>query len=422
MFHQDVWSQFFADSEHPQTYRLFWPYKSPQAWAFFRFIIPITSWPFSGTGKARILQRVMQRLRTWSTSWPDIDSALIELWRPAREDIDIHLWEGVKFTLRRFDHVPSLQPHLQTILRSVSPEIALPMCMPHYYRAYTWINLDNLTVDSFFDVETNPKRDELFVELGIPELSQSELPPDREFILRVVTNNLKLDASPKPFNRFTEESRRISEENVPKRTKINFTLFFHIAERLWKENRGLELLDIYRNEWRTYSNFLARNPGTISFIGDERYQLIASFARYINTHLDPPPSPVSLTEAGLRTPPPDVLLTKEGLDFLDFVHNQIIEHKLYDMVRYDCIVYFRARPTSWIIANWVKAMEVIRQNLGSREDYRFVEFPPSEARANSDTQDPKTTFGKFRELRNGISAFIRNALPRRAGSTPDSQA
>ncbi|KAL0566716.1 hypothetical protein V5O48_015288 [Marasmius crinis-equi] len=425
IFHRVFWSLLFDDSEHSQTYWSTWPYKSPQAWAFFRFIIPITSWPFSGTGKARVLQRMIQSLRAWSTSWPDIDSGLIELWQPAREDIDIHLWEGVKFTLRRFDHVPSLQPHLRTILGSIPPGIALPMGLPQYYRAYTWIESDSLTIDSFFPYTWE---NELSIELGIPSLSFREPPPDREFILRVITNHLKLDAWPERFDEFMEESRRISQENMPKRTRINFTPFFHIAERLWKENRGVELLDIYRNEWDTYSNFLARNPENILMNGDERYQLIASFARYINTHLDPapsppPPPPVVLTEEGLQTPPPpDVLLTKEGLDFLNFVHNQIVQHKLYDMVRYDRIVIFGVDPTSQIIANWVKAMEVVRQRIESREDYHFVEFPPSEAPANPDTQDPKATFGKFGELRNGIVTFIRNALTPRAGKTSNSPA
>ncbi|KAL0566465.1 hypothetical protein V5O48_015545 [Marasmius crinis-equi] len=275
------------------------------------------------------------------------------------------------------------------------------------------MDFDDCKLDLFFPLFNNDFIVALVRTLGIPVTILGPTPPGREFILRIVTNNLKLEREPHRLEEFVEEAREISRANVPKRTRINFTLFFHVGQHLWERGQGIELLNIYKDEWSSYSNSVARNRDRISVDGDERYQLIASFARYINTRLD-------LREPSQPWDTEPVLVTREGLEFLRFIHDEFIRHQLYDITRYHRTIVAPTHSDRKIMREWVKAMEVIRQLKGLPEDY-FVEFPPAEDSDNLD-QDSEMTVGKFRQLYNGASTFIRKALTHRAGNTPNSQA
>ncbi|KAL0563675.1 hypothetical protein V5O48_018389 [Marasmius crinis-equi] len=417
--------------ERPQVYRSTWPYKSPQAWAFFKFIASIasaSSWLIfrtsagTGTGRKPSTRVLGPQSKLWLRfhlkNWARVDATFIQSWWPRqagrKSDISIHLWEGIENIIPILQDTISLQPFL-TILESYPPMITLPLAFPRVYRLYAWMDFDdvNCKLDSFFPFPNYDFLGPLFLTLGIPPTVWGLAPPEKEFIVRIVTNNLRLDREPHSLEEFVEESREISRANMPKRTRINFTLFFHGGQHLWERGQGMELLDIYKDEWLSYSKSVAQNRDRISIYGDERYQLIASFARYINVRLDlPEPSHPRDTEP--------VLVTRKGLAFLCFIHNQIIQHKLYDIALYHRILVFPMYSDREIMREWVKAMEVIRRLKGLPEDY-FVELPPAEDSHDSD-QESYVTVGNFRQLCNGADAFIRKALTRPAGNAPNSQA
>ncbi|KAL0566466.1 hypothetical protein V5O48_015546 [Marasmius crinis-equi] len=419
-----------ASPNRLQVYRSTWPYKSPQAWVFLKLIASIPSispWLLFGTsagtsmGRKPNIQVLDYLSKPWlrfrHENWARVDARFLNSWWPGqvgqKSDIGIHLWEGIKNIIPILRDTISLQPFL-IILESYPLMITLPLAFPYFYRLYTWMDFDdvNRKLDSFFPRMNPAFFTSLYQTLGIPLTGFGPMFSEKEFIVRIVTNNLKLDREPEQLNRFVEEAREISRANMPKRTRINFTLFFHVGQHLWERGQGIELLDIYKDEWSSYSSSISQNHDRISMGGDERYQLIASFARYINTRLDlPEPSHPRETEP--------VLVTRKGLEFLRFIHDQIIQHKLYDIARYHRITVWPVRSEREIMKEWAKAMEVIRRLKGLPEDY-FVEFPPEGS--NDSNQESEATVGKLRELCNGISAFIRKALTRRAEDAPNSQA
>ncbi|KAL0568156.1 hypothetical protein V5O48_013838, partial [Marasmius crinis-equi] len=331
-----------------------WSYKSPQAWAFFKVLS-------SSAEPGQALERTMEELVSICQSWAHTDLMLLKSQRP--EIGNQHLWKGIRSVIPRLKDTVSLQPHLRRILQSFSLKIALPLGFPEYYRLYTWIESSMFRIDTVF-----PSVMGALDNLGIPLQDGGVLtaPPVTKTMMRIVTNNSTLDSEhlPEDLFPFLSEAREISKGNIPTQTGINFTLFFQIAERVWEGSRGVELLNIYKDEWIRYSNFVALNYGRILVAGDERYQFIASFARYINTRLDLPEP---------RDTEP-VLLTEKGCEFLHYIHNQIIKHKLYNMARYRRIVAFPVDSTSQIINNWMDAMKVVQQMKELPNDY-FVEFP-----------------------------------------------
>ncbi|KAL0567487.1 hypothetical protein V5O48_014504 [Marasmius crinis-equi] len=335
------------------------------------------------------------------TNWPKVDATFIQLWWPGipeQSDASIHLWGGIKNTILLSGNIVSLKP-LLTILRCFPLSIALPLGLPHLHKAYTWMNFDDYTIDSFFVSPPGFLRD-LFHMQGIPVTSNNCLPPEKEFIHRIVTNNWKLDKHPEHFGEFVQEARRVFEENIPKRTRVNFTLYFHVAEQLWARNRGAELLEIYKNEWIAYSHSgLDTSVSTLD--GDERYQLIAGFARSVKTHLDP--RKIS-----------SVLMTDEGVEFLRYIHEQILEHRLYKTTGY---VTISTVILDNILKDWVEAMEVIQQAKGLPDDY-FTTFPNPESPSHRDTQDSEVMAGENNGLRIKIITLIRSAMTRRAGDAP----
>ncbi|KAL0566432.1 hypothetical protein V5O48_015583 [Marasmius crinis-equi] len=413
------WFYTMADHDRPQVYWSTWPYKSPQAWAFFRLIASVVSFApwllftLNGSGYTeakpdiRVLGDMTTIILASCSEWSIIDVLLVQLWKPDNEEMSIHLWEAMKSAVGILRGVSSLHPYLHAILNSFSPRIALPLSLPEFFRVYTWMNSDHLTVDSFLPLGSCYQH---FYGLGIPSTADIVTQPEMEFILRIVAN-MELNKQPDYLDEFLKEARTISRDNVPKRTRINFTIFFHVAKEIWEGNRGIELLDIYKDEWTAYSDSVPQRAKRISVDGDERYQFIASFARYIRACLD--------HQEALPDAEPILMAHHKGLEFLRFIHNQIIEHKLYDMTQYaasSTTSNVNANSTSEIIHNWVGAMKRV-QRVKKLPMHYFMELPPP----NSDALDPEAPAGGFGGIR-GIDASIRGALSRRTGNMPHSEA
>ncbi|KAL0566228.1 hypothetical protein V5O48_015788 [Marasmius crinis-equi] len=392
-----------GSADRLQFYRWTWPYKSPQAWAFFKFTaFLVSTFPslLPGAWKkpkpvVQILKLSMSAVLPLYNTWSLTDHLLLESWSPKNKDIDIHLWEGIKYVRSMPRDPVSLEPYLRTIFDSFSPTIAYHLGRSDQHRVYTWI--DPAVASSDYSGYR--------YKLGIPPTAEWAAPPDKELILRIVTNSLALEENAQSgqlYANFLNEVRKISRENVPRQTRINFTLFFYVAERLWDGNRGIEMLDIYRAEWHAYSH--SDVDKRIIADGDERYQLVACIARHIKARLgcQQPLHPQTTRS---------IFTTKQGLEFLRFIHNQILEHKLYDTNRYQRFQTFDAHSTLMILNDWVEAMKLVQRVGTLPENFEFVEFPT-----------PGVIAPKSRRLRN-IGAFIHNALPwRRAENAPDSQA
>ncbi|KAL0567876.1 hypothetical protein V5O48_014118 [Marasmius crinis-equi] len=439
MIHRKAVHLFLPDFESPpQVYQPTWPYKSPQAWGFFKFFTSIYSWAISGMSVRTSARRALLAFNNTITfinrftNWSRGDLFFVEPWWLREVEIDIHLWEGIKSITVMFRDIDWIQPYFVTILETYSPSIAIPLALPYLHRVYTWMSSDDdFKVDSFVGPATarNASVEKTLDELGIPSWAMDiDRSTERDFVfqLRIIKNNWLLNTKITGADDFVAETQRISKENVPKRTKINFTPFFHVAKQLWEDNHGMELLDTYRDEWVTYSGSITKER--IAIDGDERYQLMGSFARYIKRHLNPTRASSSSSssseemgegEEGLASSSnaQPILASDKGLEFLHFIHNQIIGHKLYDMEHYDDIATFDIDSTRRILNDWVAAMEVVRRMRGLPGDY-FAEFPPDEP----DTQESEETVGKSGVL-GRIGTSMRNALARtRAGNTPDSQA
>ncbi|KAL0568153.1 hypothetical protein V5O48_013834 [Marasmius crinis-equi] len=417
-----------------EVYRPTWPYKSPQAWGLFKFftsIISISPWViFANSAHYSTGINLLDLTNTMTiflnrfTNWSQGDLFFVNPWWLDENKIDVNLWEGIKSITAIFRDTIFIQPYLVTILKSYSPSIALPLALPRYHRVYTWIDSEDFRIDSPAVKARNAKINETLDRLAIPSWTtdtEPSLERDSALQLQIIKNNWMLETKRAGSDEFIAETQRISKENVPKRTKVNFTPFFCMAKQLWEDNRGVELLDIYRDEWMAYSGSIANEK--IAIDGDERYQLMASFARYIKRHLDltreQEEEEVREGEEGLTSSsdPQPILTSDKGLEFLHFIHNQVIEHKLYDMERYANIATFPVGFTWDIIDDWEDAMKVVQRMKGLPGNY-FAKFPSDE----SGRQHSEETVGRSGVL-GRIGASVRNALARtRARNIPDSHA
>ncbi|KAL0567878.1 hypothetical protein V5O48_014120 [Marasmius crinis-equi] len=301
MIRQKALEVFYAYRKgRAEVYRPTWPYKSPQAWGLFKVftsIISISPWVIFATSaghstsiKLPDLTNTMTIFLNRFTNWSQGDLFFVDPWWLGESPIEVHLCEGIKYITEIFRDIVSIQPFLVTILKTYSPSIALPLALPCYHRVYAWIDSDDFKINSFVGpaATRDASINETLDRLAIPSWATDTEPSserDSTLQLQIIKNNWMLDTKRAGADEFVAEIRRISKENVPKRTKINFTPFFCMAKQLWEDNRGVELLDIYRDEWMAYSGSIAKEK--IATDGDERYQLMASFARYIKRYANP---------------------------------------------------------------------------------------------------------------------------------------
>ncbi|KAL0579708.1 hypothetical protein V5O48_002272 [Marasmius crinis-equi] len=353
-------SKLFPDDFAPGVYRLVCPYKSPQAWAFFRLLVSLLSLP-------RILDPIPLFSRAFLKSKPrgdrrDFSFAVASQLRGLTEWSVVDLrciirggqtyqFEGFRWLISLYRDTPSIKPYLHSLLRSYSSHNLFPTTFPQYRRIYTWtdpMDVDLAGLSLGLPISYNTRN--IMEDPICPLVPLPVTPSGVDLIRRICLNSALLLHYPSSGG--VVKARRISKENVSEQTGIRFTLPFHAVESLWKrypdddsrvENMGLELLDVYREEWEKFS----RDVGEPTDVWDERYQVLASFARHLHSQL-----PEHQT----------ALLTDRGVRFLRFINEQAITFKL-------------SAHHPGLMETWNRAMRLVQQAKELPGDF-FGEITP----------------------------------------------
>ncbi|KAK7014457.1 hypothetical protein VNI00_019351 [Paramarasmius palmivorus] len=351
------------------SYQFICPYKSPQAWLFYRFVCKILH-PLSKFWKSTNYfewkyKKLAPALR-YHIEWPASDWSSFDL-RVVRQ-YDQHVYEQDRFTQERegrfslqvyqlrafewavtmFRDSPLMIPPLQNVLGTIPPSVAMSAVLGHWDVAL-WVDVMRA------DVELAVADPEGFRRQYVSLL---HLPRQTAIPRPVVSQPEGIKFLFKHQNLMTwtgEDNYSIPaalDQMGVQTAGFHFVAPLSVTARLWAHQdagvrkQSLALLQLYKESWKSCSGV---ENGIHGRHFDERLAFVRVLAKHIN-----------------YTDRTSVLITsKQGREFIRFIHHEIITQRL------DVYAPLFDR------VEWLRAIERIREAGDLPSDY-FTPLPNPE--------------------------------------------
>ncbi|ESK89197.1 hypothetical protein Moror_5204 [Moniliophthora roreri MCA 2997] len=345
------------------------PYKSPQAWAVYSLTRKFLYMPF-------IHKLAMKYIKLfhyiWMFEWQSIDLQVVRRYdtNPVgfrnfeQGELKVHELAGLEWATYIFQDVPTMVPHLQSILGTIQPTLAMTTIVRHWPLGM-WMDVSTRDVQrallrSGFSLEFfrhGSKGYVYYSRLPIISLLGSTLGIQflyHQALWREYANDYEYVDLDGLFNSIPRFQKAYPEQT----TGLRFYFPFPLAVKLWTHNKpyvrrqAIRLVQVYTDSWNAYPGMEERS--------DERLAFISVLARHINSSDS------------------EIMYRKRGHTFLRHINDQIILHALY-------------RPNaSWdrddrhcLMAEWVQATRRARKAGNLPDDY-FAPIPdPREADTRS---------------------------------------
>ncbi|KAJ8090695.1 hypothetical protein PM082_018257 [Marasmius tenuissimus] len=337
------------------------PYKSPQAWGIFRlmgrFVTIRYRW-FQPTQLSKTFSANYTAAMDIMDDWAAVDFDITKRSEERTNGLRfMYQFRGLRWFMSMFRDMPSMWPFIQTVLESFDAKEMFPVVFVHWAGLYTWTEP---TQEDIPELVQGGLLTEKHNELGLAVSSVHETPYLSEYHWKWLTSVYWYRTYLDSHHPRTDEdllhflrleipvTLRLARRNNPQQTNIYFILPFYLSEKLWTHRNeevrkfGLEILNIYREEWISFcaSGRMGEK--------DERFAFIESFARHILS---------SVEETGASS----ALMTSEsGMEFIRFLNDQII----------DCRLFLRAKefaplatPRNTILDHWASATQKLNERL-----------------------------------------------------------
>ncbi|KAK7043851.1 hypothetical protein VNI00_008016 [Paramarasmius palmivorus] len=342
------------------SYQFICPYKSPQAWMLYHLVCSIGRlmskvWLFRATMPS-LLEHVAS---AHATDWSSFDLRVVRQFdQYVRDDLfNIKLYEirAFEWAVRTFRDSPSMITHLQTILGTISPSVAISAVLDHWNVAL-WEDISSTDVGVAIRGASVLQLQQLYTQdfPPAPTVSTPGSMLHHSYGIRLLF-----------FQQYwvSNSDRHVFPDQVPqedlgalrKSTDLHFLIPFPAMDRLWTHgsseirNWSLGFLRMFEEAWESCSDCKDPESGEDVLRHKlERVAFVLALARHVN-----------------RTERESVLLTsRRGLGFIRFIHNEVIKQRLY-----------------WyplVKTEWAKAVERV-QEVGDLPEVYLVRLPgPSE--------------------------------------------
>ncbi|KAI3603305.1 hypothetical protein WG66_002345 [Moniliophthora roreri] len=362
----NIYADICQKSDMILPFRFVCPYKSPQAWAVYRFSCMILrQLPFLGSYLYR------RGLNWWMAVKPPRDWSFSDMRvlttfdvNPAPLDLKVYELRALDWATGMFQDSPSMVPHFKNIFPSLSlyPSVVMTGVL-NYWTLAMWEEFKKEDVqeelsDMWKFQETRRQG------LGwYTTVSRSPSIPDpilhskegmqmlafHQYWFHLV-ENINVEA----ICDLNDSISRFQKEGHPKTIGLRFFVPFSVVSKLWAHSKyeirqeSLSLIQLYKNSWSAY-------PGPEED-GDERLAFAAVLIRHLKQDY-----------GGHRS----ILLTSTlGQDFIRFIHDGIIQNRLYQHPKWESDSHKR----DMLIDEWIAA---------TRDIDRLASIPSTAAPAQS---------------------------------------
>ncbi|ESK83415.1 hypothetical protein Moror_15600 [Moniliophthora roreri MCA 2997] len=335
------------------SYQFFCPYKSPQAWLVYRLsstlLRPLLKIPAINDFLCKKAQRFWDHIKSPAPDWSSFDLWVVRqfdqhIWIPFAPDyFDLKVYElrAFEWAVTMFRDSPSMIPHLQNVLETIPPSMALSAVL------HRWDHAMRTTV-SMWDVES---------ELRFPNLFRPHNPTIRDPILQqpeginlLFHHQYWAEMAAHPLldgDNLDNLVDSIKRADLQHSSGLRFVIPFSVVDTLWTHRdptiraKSLTLLSLFEQSWEPCPEFDEERHNI------ERQGFIEALAGHIN-HTNR----VS-----------ELLMSKRGQEFIRFIHNEAITQRL--------LGYYPIKYT------WPLAIRRAQEVGGLPSDY-FALIPPWE--------------------------------------------
>ncbi|KAI3605652.1 hypothetical protein WG66_011971 [Moniliophthora roreri] len=346
------------------SYQFICPYKSPQAWLVYRLssallrpLLKITAIDDFLREKVR---RFWDHIKSPASDWSSFDLWVVRqfeqhIWVPFVVDyFDLKVYElrAFEWAVTMFRDSPSMIPHLQNILGTIPPSVAVSAVLHRWDRAM-WRTASMRDVED--DLRFSQPDPSLNPTIRHPIFQQPEgikLLFHHQYWAETVARHFPHDAG---IDKLIDSMKRADLQHS---TGLRFAIPFPLVDALWThENptvraKSLTLLSLFEQSWKPCSGYDERRHN------DERGAFVEALANHINRQ-----GRVS-----------ELLTSKRGQTFIRFIHNEILTRRL-----------FRYYPIDYV---WLPAIRRAQEVGGLPSDYFAPIFGPRDGPPTLPNLDP----------------------------------
>uniref|UniRef100_A0A0W0FHW9 DUF6535 domain-containing protein n=1 Tax=Moniliophthora roreri TaxID=221103 RepID=A0A0W0FHW9_MONRR len=327
------------------SYQFICPYKSPQAWLVYRFssalLRPLLRIPAIDNFLCKKAQRSWDHIKSPASDWSSFD-----LW--VARQFDQHVRLGLPFNLKvyelrafewavtMFRDSPSMIPHLQNVLETIPPSVAVSAVLGRWDRTM-WKAVSNLDVEPALRLPDPYPWDPPNPTIRHAVLQQPEginLLFHHQYWTKITANPML----PYLLDTLLDSMRHA---DLQRSTGLRFVIPFSVVDALWSHEdptvraKSLTLLSFFEESWKPCPEYdEERHDG-------ERQAFMQALADHINRQ-----GRISA-----------LLTSKRGQAFIRFIHDQSITRQLLH-----------------IIYAWPQAIQTAQEVGGLPSDY-FASIP-----------------------------------------------
>ncbi|KAK7037844.1 hypothetical protein VNI00_010805 [Paramarasmius palmivorus] len=345
------------------SYQFICPYKSPQAWLFYRFVCkvlhPLSKFWLSTREFERRNEKPALALRyhieSPASDWSSFDLRVArqydqhvqDYWQNNLFSLQVYQLRAFEWAVTMFRDSPLMIPHLQNVLGTIPPSVAMSAVLGHSDVAL-WSDVSRADVELGVADPEGFRRQYMWNEEfdyleDLPRLPQSAIPDPAIFQPDGIKSFFQHQylMTGKGNNDIHTALERMGMQTAG----FHFVAPLSVLGSLWAHQdagvrkQSLALLRLYKESWKSCSS-VAGNKHRY-----ERLAFVLVLAKLIN-HTD-------------RT---SVLITsKRGREFIRFIHHEIINQGFYSWGAFDD-------------AEWLQAIERSRE-VGDLPPNYFAPLP-----------------------------------------------
>ncbi|KAI3614343.1 hypothetical protein WG66_000277 [Moniliophthora roreri] len=288
----DHWSKIIGGRFNELSYQFICPFKSPQAWAIYN----LTRNAFRPLLEIHFFRRFLHKLPSlfsripWAASdWSALDLEVIEQFDlPGTASHPLNLYEvrALEWAVTIFRDNPSMIPHLETILGTVPPSLAISAVLGAWKQPI-WRDIRKVDVNTRLRYLPSTQTANLFIMISPEPITRTPALLHPEGISLLFCHHSWMDmASGTNVSKGTIDHlvRSIDSQhaNLQRSTGLQFVVPFPIVEKLWTHDdsdvreQSLQLTRFFKDAFSTYPSYnLDRRDG-------ECFAFISVLAKHLN--------------------------------------------------------------------------------------------------------------------------------------------
>uniref|UniRef100_A0A0W0G5T1 Uncharacterized protein n=1 Tax=Moniliophthora roreri TaxID=221103 RepID=A0A0W0G5T1_MONRR len=329
------------------SYQFICPYKSPQAWLVYRLssalLHSLLRIPAINNFFCKKSQRFWDHIKSPASDWSSFDLWVVrqfdqDVWLGASFNLKVYKLHAFEWAVAMFRDSPSMIPHLQNVLETISPSVAVSAVLGMWNRTM-WEAVSNLDVEPVLRFPDPYPWDSPNSTIPHPVLQQPE------GINLLCHHQYWATGIAHPFLPYYLDTLlgSVRHADLQHSVGLRFVIPFSVVDRLWTHEdltvraKSLTLLPLFEQSWKPCPGYDAERHD-----GERR-----AFMRALTDHIN------------CKDRVSALLTSKRGQAFIRYIHNEAITRRL---------LHFN------IIIDWHRVIEKAQEVGGLPFDY-FVPIP-----------------------------------------------